>query len=260
MGQGMGKKALTVCITGASSGIGMACARLFAARGDRLLLCARRRDRLQALAHELQQRFGTKSLVVALDVRLRSQVEEKLGHLPDAWSAVDVLINNAGLALGKDPAHAADVEHWDQMVDTNLKGLAYVTRVLLPGMVQRDAGHIINIGSIAGRETYAGGSVYCATKHAVRAFSSALRMDLLGTNIRISSVDPGFVETEFSLVRFEGNATKAAEVYRGMRPLRAEDVAEAVMFCVERPAHVNVSEILLMPVDQAAVGQIYRGR
>ena len=213
---------------------------------------------MEALASELRSGFGAESLVLGLDVRCRREVEEKLGNLPAAWSEVAVLINNAGLALGKDRAQEADIDQWDQMVDTNLKGLAYVTRVLMPGMVQRDLGHIVFTGSIAGREPYGGGSMYCATKHAARAFCSALRMDLLGTRVRISSVDPGAVKTEFSLVRFGGDSSKADQVYEGMQPLAANDVADAILFCVTRPAHVNVSEVLLMPQDQASAGQVFR--
>lgn len=247
-----------VCITGASAGIGEACARVFAEGGAKLLLCARREDRLQALATELKEKYGTEIYTFALDVRAQSQVEQAFSHLPAAWQSIDILVNNAGLSSGLDLVHEADVEDWEVMIDTNIKGLLYVTRAVSPGMVERNSGHIINLGSIAGREAYRGGSVYCATKHAVRAFTHAFRMDLLAHGVRVSSIDPGFVETEFSLVRFKGDKARAAQVYRGMTPLTSDDIADAVYYAATRPAHVNVSEILIMPTDQASITQINR--
>ncbi|HBN07314.1 MAG TPA: NAD(P)-dependent oxidoreductase [Cyanobacteria bacterium UBA8530] len=242
-------KGKLVLITGASSGIGAACARAFAERGARLLLCARRLDRLESLAEELKE---CEVHCFALDVSRRAEVEEKLALLPSEWREIDILVNNAGLSRGLDKLHEAEVEDWEEMIDTNLKGLLYVSRAIIPGMVERGRGQVLNLGSIAGHEAYPGGSVYCATKHAVSGLTKALRMDLLGTPIRVSSVDPGMVETEFSLVRFHGNEEKAAKVYQGLTPLAPEDVAEVVLFCATRPPHVNLSEVMVLPTDQAS--------
>ncbi|HQH27687.1 MAG TPA: SDR family NAD(P)-dependent oxidoreductase [Oligoflexia bacterium] len=251
-------KGLIVFITGASSGIGEACAHVFAEQGARLVVCARRMDRLQKLDAELRAKYGVELLALQLDVRSHAKVHETISGLPENWREIDVIINNAGLAVGKDKLHEARVEHWEQMIDTNVKGLLYVTREILPGMVARNRGHVINIGSIAGHEAYSGGSVYCATKSAVRSISRALQMDVLGSDVRVSSVDPGFTDTEFSLVRFGYDRTAAEEVYRGMRPLSAADIADAVLYCATRPAHVNISEMLILPTDMASATQIYR--
>lgn len=248
----------TVLITGASSGIGESCARVFAREGMRLILAARRRDRLEALAAELAQQFGTESHLIQLDVRDRAQVETTLSHLPKPWDAVDVLINNAGLSRGLEPFQDASIDDWEEMIDTNIKGLLYVTRTLLPGMIQRGRGDIVNIGSIAGHQTYPKGHVYCATKAAVRALSEGINQDVLGTPVRVSAVDPGMVETEFSQVRFHGDHDRAAAVYRGMEALTADDVAEVVLFCVTRPPHVTISEVLVLPTDQAGPLLIHR--
>ncbi len=242
----------TVLITGASSGIGEACARVFAREGMRLILLARRSDRLHLLATELAEQFGTVTHSLALDVRDRTQVEAALTHLPDDWQNVDVLINNAGLSRGLDAFQEASIDDWEEMIDTNFKGLLYVTRTLLPGMIQRGRGDIVNIGSIAGHQTYPKGNVYCATKAAVRALSEGINQDVLGTPIRVCAVDPGMVETEFSQVRFHGDRDRAAAVYQGMIPLTAEDVADVVLFCITRPAHVTMSEVLVLPTDQAS--------
>lgn len=241
-----------VLITGASSGIGMACATYCAESGAHVLLCARRLDALQQLATELHHKYGVLTYAFELDVRNRKQVESTLQSLPDAWQCIDILVNNAGLAAGLDLFYEGDVDDWDNMIDTNLKGLLYVTRALLPKMVSRNAGHIVNIGSVAGHQVYPKGSVYCATKYAVNALSDALRMDLLGTKIRVSSIDPGAVETNFSNVRFKGDLARAAAVYEGMQPLSPNDVADAVLYCITRPPHVNISEVILMPTDQAS--------
>ncbi|MBN2199846.1 MAG: SDR family oxidoreductase [Candidatus Aminicenantes bacterium] len=241
-----------VFITGASSGIGLACARAFAAQGAKILLAARRLDRLRTLSGELEKTFGVPVLAFSLDVRNQPDVERAVRELPPEWEAIDILVNNAGLSRGLDKLHEGSVPDWEEMIDTNVKGLLYVSRAVLPGMVRRGSGHVINIGSIAGQETYPGGNVYCATKFAVRALSQGLRMDLLGTAIRVSSVDPGMVETEFSLVRYRGDAERARKVYEGLTPLLPEDVAEAAVFCATRPPRVDVANIVLMPTDQAS--------
>lgn len=247
-----------VLITGASSGIGMACAKQFAAVGAKLLLCARRLNIVDELAEELRQEFNANIHTFELDVQQSTQVWERLEKIPKDWQDIDVLINNAGLAVGLDPLHKGSPEDWDRMIDTNIKGLLYVTKAVLPRMVERNVGHVINIGSVAGHDLYPNGAVYCATKHAVNALTKGLRMDLFGTKIRVSTVDPGVVETNFSTVRFKGDTKRAAAVNEGMEPLQPSDVADAVVYCATRPAHVNVSEMIIMPTDQAAVRMIYR--
>jgi serine 3-dehydrogenase len=247
-----------VLVTGASSGIGAACAAAFAADGCRLVLVARRRDRLEELANELRREAGVEILVGSVDVRDRSTVEAWLSALPKRFRAPDILVNNAGLARGLAPLHEGEIDDWDEMIDTNLKGLLYVTRAVLPGMVERGAGHVINIGSIAGHETYPLGNVYCATKHAVAALTRGLSIDTLGTGVRVSAVDPGMVETEFSMVRFHGDRERADSVYEGLEPLTARDVADAVLFCATRPPHANVREMILMPTAQAAAVHVHR--
>ncbi len=248
----------TVLITGASAGIGAACARAFAAAGERLLLTGRRRERLEALAAELQGAHGTEAHLLALDVRDREEVAETLADLPPEWAEVDVLVNNAGLGRGMDRLYEGDPAEWDEMVDTNVKGLLYVTRAVVPGMVARGRGHVVNIGSVAGHEVYPGGAVYCATKHAVGAITQGLRMDLLGTGVRVSTVDPGMVATEFSVIRFRGDQERADRVYAGMAPLTAGDIADAVLWCATRPPHVNIDEIILKPTDQASAMLVHR--
>lgn len=247
-----------VLVTGASSGIGRACAEAFAARGCRLLLAARRKDRLEELAKSLHERHGVKVLTAALDVRDRSAVEAWVDGLADEWRDVDILVNNAGLARGLAPLHEGDIQDWEEMIDTNVKGLLYVTRAVVPGMVKSGRGHVINIGSIAGHEVYPGGNVYCASKHAVTAINRALAIDTLGTGVRVSSVDPGMVETEFSLVRFHGDAERSQGVYNGIDPLTPSDVAEAVLFCATRPKNANVRELILMAGTQASAVHAYR--
>ncbi len=237
-----------VLVTGASSGIGAACAQVFSAQGARLLLAARRLERLKELARRLEG----ESYCLQLDVTRPTQVESAIGSLPQEWQEIDLLINNAGLSRGRDKLHEGRRQDWEEMIDTNVKGLLYVTRAVVPGMVKRGQGQIINIGSIAGQEVYQGGNVYCATKFAVRALTQGLKMDLLGTPLRVSSVSPGLVETEFSQVRFHGDAERAKAVYAGLQPLTAEDVAEAVLFCASRPPHVNINDVALMPVAQAS--------
>jgi NADP-dependent 3-hydroxy acid dehydrogenase YdfG len=246
-----------ILITGASSGIGQACSRLFASQGAKLILCARRQERIVTLAKDLQARHGTESLALQLDVRDKSQVHHVLESLPANWQEIDILINNAGLALSSDPIQQGSLENWDTMIDTNLKGLLYVTRAILPGMIKRNRGYIINIGSIAGQESYINGNVYCATKHAVRALTKSLRLDLLGSPIRVTEIAPGAVETEFSEVRWN-DKDKAKAFYEDFNPLFAEDIADAAYYCVTRPQHVDIAEMTIMPTAQAAAGQIYR--
>ncbi|WP_448600562.1 SDR family oxidoreductase [Thermoleptolyngbya sp.] len=247
-----------VLITGASSGIGAACAHFFAEAGARLILAARRLERLEEIAATLKTQFGTETLLLQLDVGDRPKVKATLDALPEAWAAVDILINNAGLSRGLDKLHEGEVQDWEEMIDTNVKGLLYVTRAILPGMVQRDRGHVINIGSIAGHQPYPGGNVYCATKAAVKSLTECIKLDLLGTAVRITSVDPGMVETEFSEVRFHGDGDRARKVYQGLTPLTADDVADVVLYCATRPAHVNINDVILMPVDQASTTMTHR--
>jgi 3-hydroxy acid dehydrogenase / malonic semialdehyde reductase len=244
----------TVLVTGATSGIGRACAHAFAARGARLVLCGRREDRLAQVAGELDAEVHT----FLLDVRDRAAVDASIGGLPAQWSAVDVLVNNAGLAAGFSPLPEDDPRDWDRMIDTNVRGLLNVTRAVLPGMVGRGRGQVVNIGSIAGHETYPNGAVYCATKAAVDRITKGLRMDLLGTGVRVATVDPGMVETEFSVVRFHGDRARADEVYSGVTPLGADDVAEAVVWVADRPAHVQVAEVVILATDQASATLVNR--
>jgi NADP-dependent 3-hydroxy acid dehydrogenase YdfG len=247
-----------VLVTGASSGIGAACARAFASSGARLLLVARRKARLDALAAELAASGSMEVRTVELDVRDERAVSAAFDALPEPWRTVDTLVNNAGLSRGLAPLHEGAISDWQEMIDTNVKGLLFVDRAVTPGMVRRRRGTVIHIGSIAGRQVYPGGNVYCATKYAVRALTDALRLDLNGTGVRVTSVDPGMVETEFSEVRFHGDASRAAQVYRGMTPLTADDVAEVVLFAATRPPHVTIADALLLPTDQASATAIHR--
>lgn len=239
-------------ITGASAGIGGACAHAFAREGSHLILAARRKERLDDLAKNLQAEYGVRVHTIGLDVRDRETVDQTVAELPQEWQAIDILLNNAGLSRGLDKIQEGHHLDWEEMIDTNVKGLLWVSRAVMPGMVQRDRGQVINIGSIAGRHVYPGGNVYCATKHAVRALTQGMRIDLLGTKVRCSTVDPGMVETEFSEVRFRGDSARAEAVYQSFPPLKAVDIAETVLFCATRPPHVNIQEVLVMPQDQAA--------
>jgi len=248
----------TTVITGASSGIGEACAHAFAEQGDRLVLVARRTDRLETLAATLADAHGTEALTVTLDVRDRDAVDATLGALPDAWRDVDVLVNSAGLAAGLGGLQDGDPADWDVMIDTNVRGVLSVTRALLPRMIERRSGHIVNIGSIAGRVAYPGGAVYCASKAALDRITSGLRIDLLGKGIRVSTVDPGLVETEFSLVRFQGDSERASRIYEGLEPLTGRDIADAVVWVAGRPPNVVVADMMLVPLAQAAVVHIHR--
>ena len=239
----------TILITGASSGFGAACARRFAENGWRLVLAARRRERLEALQEDLGGADQVRLL--PLDVRDRTAVESMLGSLESPFDQVDVLLNNAGIGLGLEPAWEADLDEWETMVDTNIKGLMYVTRTILPGMVERNSGHVVNLGSIAGRWPYPGGHVYGGTKAFVQQFTRNLRADLLGTRVRVTSLDPGLCETEFSIVRFRGDQEKADSLYRGKDPIVPEDIAECVWWVTSLPPHMNINAMEIMPVTQA---------
>jgi len=236
-----------VFITGASSGFGAACARHFARAGARLVLAARRTDRLQALAREV----AVPAHVVTLDVRDRAAVDRAVAGLPTEFAAVTVLVNNAGGALGLEPLHEGSVADWEEMIDTNVKGLLYLTRALLPGMVARDRGHVVNMGSVASSYPYPGGNVYCGAKAFVRQLSLCLRADLVGSRVRVTDIEPGLCATDFSLVRFHGDAQRARQVYEGVQALTADDIADLVLFCVSRPPHVNINTLEVMPVMQA---------
>ena len=246
-----------VFVTGASSGIGAACAKFFADAGAKLILAARRKERLQELVEKLNLN-PSQFYLLELDVRDRTAVESTISSLPSQWSAIDVLINNAGLSRGLDKLYQADFQDWEEMIDTNIKGLLYMTRYIVPGMVSRGTGHVINIGSIAGHQTYPGGNVYCGSKAAVKSITEGLKQDLLGTAVRVTSVDPGLVETEFSEVRFHGDSDRAKKVYQGMTPLTPDDVADVVFFCATRPVHVNINDVILMPTEQASATLVHR--
>jgi 3-hydroxy acid dehydrogenase / malonic semialdehyde reductase len=248
----------TALITGASSGIGEACARTFAEAGARLLLAARRLDRLEKLASEFSDTNNSEVRILDLNVCDQKSVAEAIGSLPDSWREIDILVNNAGLSRGFDKIHEGKLQDWEEMIDTNVKGLLYVSRAVIPHMVQRGKGTIINIGSIAGREVYQKGNVYCATKFAVDALTKGMRLDLVDTPIRVCTVDPGLVETEFSEVRFRGDTERAKKVYTDLTPLTAKDVADAVLFAATRPPHVQCAEILLLPTAQASPTVVHR--
>ena len=241
----------TILITGASSGIGEGCARKFASQGARLILNARSTDKLTDLADELREKYGTECYVMPFDVRDRESAAAALDGLPEEWKSIDVLINNAGLAIGTDKEHEGNADEWDVMIDTNIKALLSMTRLIVPGMIEQGRGHIINIGSIAGDAAYPGGSVYCATKAAVKALSDGLRIDLVDTPLRVTNIKPGLVETNFSVVRFRGDKEKADNVYRGIKPLNGDDIAEVVYFAASAPEHMQVAEVLVMPTYQA---------
>lgn len=247
-----------VLVTGASSGIGAACARAFAGEGARLLLLARRRQRLVEIEPALRALGAPDVRSIGVDVRDAEAVGRAIDALPEAWKAIEILLNVAGLSRGLDKLHEGSLLDWNEMIDTNIKGLLHVDRAVIPLMVARRRGTVIHLGSIAGRQVYPGGNVYCASKHAVRALTDGLRLDLLGTGVRVASVDPGLVETEFSLVRFRGDAPRAAAVYRGMTALKAEDVADVALFVATRPPHVTLAETLVLPTDQASATHVHR--
>jgi 3-hydroxy acid dehydrogenase/malonic semialdehyde reductase len=246
-------------ITGATSGIGEACAHLFAREHYNLVLTGRREDRLEKLAKKLNTKYNVEVAVSAFDVRDREQVITSLEALPAKWKKVNVLINNAGLSQGLDPIQNGNLDDWDTMIDTNVKGLLYVSKVVANWMIDNKQGHIVNIGSIAGKEVYANGNVYCATKHAVDALNKGMRIDLLPHGIKVTAIHPGAVETEFSEVRFKGDKERAKKVYEGFDPLVADDIAETIWFVVSRPAHVNINDMVVMPTAQANAGTIFRG-
>jgi serine 3-dehydrogenase len=248
----------TVLITGASSGIGLACAKAFAKQGARLLLSARRQALLTQLADELRATYQTEVHTLLLDVREQVAVKQVLAQLPAHWRHIDILVNNAGLARDLSPVQDGNPDDWDEMIDTNIKGLLYVTHAVLPGMLERQCGHIINLGSIAGYQTYPGGTVYCATKAAVQAITQGLKMDLHGTPLRVSEIAPGMVQTPFSEVRFHGDKARADAVYADVQALQADDIAEAVVFCASQPAHVDVMSMTVFPVDQSSATLFHR--
>jgi 3-hydroxy acid dehydrogenase/malonic semialdehyde reductase len=245
-------------ITGATAGIGYETAFLLAQNNYNLILTGRRKERLETTRKQLESNFDCKVHTLNFDIRNRSEVEKALTTLPDEWKAIDVLLNNAGLAAGLGPVNSADVDDWEAMIDTNIKGLLYTTRIVSPWMVERQSGHIINISSIAGKEVYPNGSVYCGTKHAVAAITKAMRIELMPSGIKVTSIAPGAVETEFSLVRFRGDEEKAAQVYKGFTPLYAKDIAETILFVLTRPAHVNIDDLLIMPTNQASARDFNR--
>ncbi|MEZ0390692.1 MAG: SDR family NAD(P)-dependent oxidoreductase [Pseudobdellovibrionaceae bacterium] len=246
-----------VLITGASAGIGEATAWKLAEAGHSLFLLARRSDRLQKLKQAIEKKHSVAVRISTLDVRDEMQIQTFVKENECELKNLETLINNAGLARGSDPFQTSKLDDWDQMIDTNIKGLLYLTRALLPFLLANQKGHIVNLGSVAGRWVYPGGAVYCATKHAVRAISEALRLDLLGKNIRVSNIEPGMVQTEFSLVRFESQ-DKADQVYAGMKPLTADDIAETIAWVLNRPKHVNIQELVIYPTDQASVRDVWR--
>jgi 3-hydroxy acid dehydrogenase/malonic semialdehyde reductase len=238
-------------ITGATAGIGKATAELFAKNGYHIIITGRRKERLEEFSAHLKSTYKTEVLCLNFDVRKLKEVESAIASIPAEWQKINVLVNNAGLAVGLNNIQEGVVDDWERMIDTNIKGLLYMTRNVAPIMIQNGYGHIVNIGSIAGKEVYANGNVYCATKHAVDALSKGMRIDLLPHNIKVTAVNPGMVETEFSIVRFKGDDERANKVYMGLQPLRAEDIAETIYWVASRPAHVNINDIVIMPTVQA---------
>lgn len=245
-------------VTGASSGIGEAAARAFAAEGSRLIIAARRTDRLKKMAEELKSASGADVLVLQLDLLKQREAMSRLEAIPAEWRAIDILVNNAGLSRGLDKLHEGRYDDWEEMIEVNVKGLLAVSRVIIPWMVARGKGHIINIGSVAGREVYPGGNVYCASKFAVRAINKGMSIDLVGTPIRVTTVDPALTETEFSLVRYRGDKKRAEVPYQGLRALSAGDIADAILWVASRPAHVNVSELVIYPTAQRSTTIVHR--
>lgn len=244
----------TVLITGATSGIGLACARKFAENGDKLILTGRNEHRLA----ELKKELDTEVITLAFDVRDREKAKKYLNELPEQWQDIDVLVNNAGLALGLEPEYEGDLDDWETMIDTNIKGLLTMTRLIVPGMVKRNSGHIINIGSVAGDAAYAGGNVYCATKAAVKALTDGLRIDVAETAIRVTNLKPGLVETNFSNIRFHGDHERAAKLYQGIKPLTGDDIADVAVYAANAPAHVQMAEVLILATHQASGSVIVR--
>ena len=250
----MGK---TILITGATSGIGLACARKFGENGDRLILTGRNEQRLAEIKKELTEK-GTEVLTLAFDVRDREKAEKYIAELPAEWQTIDVLVNNAGLALGLEPEYEGNLDDWETMIDTNIKGLLTMTRLIVPGMIERNSGHVINVGSVAGDAAYAGGNVYCATKAAVKALSDGLRIDVANTAVRVTNLKPGLVETNFSNIRFYGDTDRAANVYKGIKPLTGDDIDDVAVFAANAPAHVQIAEVLILATHQASGSVIVR--
>ena len=245
-------------ITGATAGIGYETALILAQNNYNLILTGRREERLDAIKQQIESDFGCEVFTLNFDIRKRTETEEALNSIPEKWKAIDVLINNAGLAAGLAPVNSADVDDWETMIDTNVKGLLYASRIITPWMIERQTGHIINISSIAGKEAYPNGSVYCGTKHAVEAISKAMRIELLPFGIKVTTIAPGAVETEFSLVRFRGDKDRADQVYKGFTPLSGKDIAETILFVLSRPAHVSIDNLLIMPTAQASARDFNR--
>ena len=243
-----------VLITGATSGIGLACARKFAENGDKLILTGRNEHRLA----ELKKELDTEVITLAFDVRDREKAKKYLNELPEQWQDIDILVNNAGLALGLEPEYEGNLDDWETMIDTNIKGLLTMTRLIVPGMVKRNSGHIINIGSVAGDAAYAGGNVYCATKAAVKALTDGLRIDVADTAIRVTNLKPGLVETNFSNIRFHGDHERAAKLYQGIKPLTGDDIADVAVYAANAPAHVQIAEVLILATHQASGSVIVR--
>ncbi|MBQ7415139.1 MAG: SDR family oxidoreductase [Prevotella sp.] len=244
----------TVLITGATSGIGLACARKFAENGDKLILTGRNEHRLA----EIKKELDTEVITLVFDVRDREKAKKFLNELPEQWQDIDVLVNNAGLALGLEPEYEGNLDDWETMIDTNIKGLLTMTRLIVPGMVKRNSGHIINIGSVAGDAAYAGGNVYCATKAAVKALTDGLRIDVADTAIRVTNLKPGLVETNFSNIRFHGDHERAAKLYQGIKPLTGDDIADVAVYAANAPAHVQIAEVLILATHQASGSVIVR--
>ena len=246
-----------VLITGATSGIGEACARKFAQNGDKVILTGRNQVRMTTIADELKAQ-GAEVLTLMFDVRDREAARQAIESLPAEWQEIDVLVNNAGLALGLEPEFEGNSDDWDGMIDTNIKGLLTMTRLIVPGMVARDRGHVINMGSVAGDAAYAGGNVYCATKAAVKALSDGLRIDVANTAVRVTNLKPGLVETNFSNIRFHGDEERAANVYKGIKPLTGDDIADVAVYAANAPAHVQIAEVLILATHQASGSVIVR--
>lgn len=238
-------------VTGATSGIGKSSAKIFAKNNYNLIITGRRQERLDELKKELESNHNIKVLTLCFDIRKQNEVEKAITSLPEEYKAIDVLVNNAGLAAGLAPIQDGNIDHWERMIDTNIKGLLYMTKAVSKLMIARNKGHIINVGSIAGKEAYANGNVYCGTKHAVDALNKGMRIDLLPYNIKVSAINPGMVETEFSIVRFDGDTERAKKVYEGLQPLMPDDIAETIYWMASRPAHVNINDVIIMPTAQA---------
>lgn len=249
---------MVVFITGATSGIGKSTAEQFAKHKYDIVITGRRNDRLAQVKSELEKNYSVKVAALCFDVRNFEEAEKAIASLPEHFKSIDVLVNNAGLAAGLSSIQEGSLSHWERMIDTNVKGLLYVTKLIANMMIPRKRGHIVNLGSIAGKEVYANGNVYCATKHAVDALNKGMRIDLLPHNIKVSAINPGMVETEFSIVRFDGDEDRAKKVYAGMQPLTPEDIAETIFWVVSRPAHVNINDLIIMPTAQAAAGVVKR--